>query len=386
MAWIYAFAVSDVYQDLFEEGSYVGKGIYDVDVVELAMGGRIPESTVLSHDLLEGIFARAGLASDIEVVEEFPSRYDVAAARQHRWTRGDWQLLPWIFGWGPGAHGNGARGNGARSIISGIGRWKLLDNLRRSLSAPAALLAFIVGWLMPIHAALAWTGFLVFTIAFPPLLPVLAGIVPRRTGVSLRNHLKGLTGDLELGVLQSGFLLTFLGHQAWLMTDAVIRALYRQFIARRSMLEWTTSAQTNEDAQFDSRALWAQIAASAAFAGVAGAAIVLGGRGAWPIAVPFAALWLFSPVIARLASLPPSSAGHVTPTDADDKALRLIARRTWRFFEIFVTASDNMLPPDNFQETPIRSWRIGLRRQISASIFSPSSRHAISAGLATPTR
>jgi cyclic beta-1,2-glucan synthetase len=343
----YAFAVSDVYQDLFEEGSYVGKGIYDVDVVELAMGGRIPESTVLSHDLLEGIFTRAGLASDIEVVEEFPSRYDVAAARQHRWTRGDWQLLPWIFGWGSGRHENAGR-----SEIPSVGRWKLLDNLRRSLSAPATLLALLVGWLMPIHAALGWTAFLVFTIAFPPMLPALAGIIPRRAGVSMRNHFKGLRSDFALGGLQSAFLLTFLGHQGWLMADAVIRALYRQFIAHRGLLEWTASAQANENIQFDYRALWVQIAASTAFAVVAGSIIVLSGHGAWPIAVPFTALWLLSPVVARFASLPPPSAGHLTLTDADDRALRLVARRTWRFFETFVTATDNMLPPDNFQEDP----------------------------------
>jgi cyclic beta-1,2-glucan synthetase len=343
----YAFAVSDVYQDLFEEGSYVGKGIYDVDVVERALQGRIPENLVLSHDLLEGIFTRAGLASDIEVVEEFPSRYDVAAARQHRWARGDWQLLPWIFGRGPGA-----RDDAERSAIPAVGRWKLIDNLRRSLSAPATLLAFIVGWLLPFHVALTWTAFLLFTIAFPPLLPVIAGILPRRVGVSMRNHLKGRGKDLALGLLQSAFLLIFLAHQAWLMVDAMMRTLYRQFIARRRLLEWTTAAQAAETAQFDPRALWIQIAASAAFAAATGIIITLTGHHTWPIAAPFAALWVLSPVVAWWASLPPPAAGHLPVTAADAHALRLIARRTWRFFETFVTAEDNMLPPDNFQEDP----------------------------------
>ncbi len=141
--------VSDVYQDLFEEGSFVGKGIYDVDVFETALHGQIPDNTVLSHDLLEGIFNRAGLATDIEVVEEFPSRYDVAAARQHRWTRGDWQLLPWIFG-----YARTDDGDMRRTRIPLMGRWKLTDNLRRSLSAPAALLAMLVAWLLPLHAAM----------------------------------------------------------------------------------------------------------------------------------------------------------------------------------------------------------------------------------------
>src|SRR6185437_2393612 len=138
----YALAVSDVYQDLFEEGSYCGKGIYEIDTFEAALGGQISESAVLSHDLLEGIFARAGLVSDIEVVEEFPSRYAVSVARQHRWVRGDWQLLPWIFGL------RGTVADGSRQIsIPLMGRWKLLDNLRRSLAAPASLLALLVAWL-----------------------------------------------------------------------------------------------------------------------------------------------------------------------------------------------------------------------------------------------
>jgi cyclic beta-1,2-glucan synthetase len=343
----YAFTVSDVYQDLYEEGSYVGKGIYDVDIFERALEGEIPESMVLSHDLLEGIFARSGLASDVEVVEEFPTRYDVAAARQHRWTRGDWQLLPWIFG-----HGTNASNATERTAIPATGRWKMLDNLRRSLSAPATLLAFIVGWLLPLDAAIAWTAFLLFTVAFPPLLPAVAGIIPRRVGVSFRNHLRGLREDLLLGLLQGAFLLTFLAHQAWLMVDAVTRALYRRFITHRRLLEWTTAAQSGENLQFDSRALWAQILASASFAIATGVIITRVAYETWPIAAPFAALWALSPVLAWIASLPPSPAGHLTVSTADADSLHLVARRTWRFFETFVTAEDNMLPPDNFQEDP----------------------------------
>ena len=343
----YAFADSDLYQDLFEEGSYAGKGIYDVDVFESAMEGRIPESRVLSHDLLEGIFARAGFAADIEVVEEFPSRYDVAAARQHRWTRGDWQLLPWIFGCGPGAQ------EGGQCAIPAIGRWKLLDNLRRSLSAPAALLAFILGWLLPYNGALTWTAFLLIMIVFPPLLPVFTRIIPTRRGVSMRNHLKGFGEDLALGLLQSGFVITFLAHQAWLVVDAVARAAHRQFITGRRLLEWTTTAQSAENTLFDSRAIWLQIAASCSFAAAVGILITFFGHKTLLIAAPFAALWVLSPVVAWFASLPPPAAGHLQVTTADAHALRLMARRTWRFFETFVTAEDNMLPPDNFQEDPV---------------------------------
>ncbi len=142
----YAAAVSDVYQDLFDEGSYTGKGIYDVDAFEAALARRVPDNSMLSHDLFEGIFARAGLASDVEVIEDFPSRYDVAGKRQHRWTRGDWQLLPWIFG-----------RPGGRVAVPAVGRWKMLDNLRRSLLAPSMLLALGLCWLLPMPAARCWS-------------------------------------------------------------------------------------------------------------------------------------------------------------------------------------------------------------------------------------
>ena len=342
----YALAVSDIYQDLFEEGSYSGKGIYEVDILQSALEARIPENAVLSHDLLEGIFARAGLVSDIEVVEEFPSRYDVAAARQHRWARGDWQLLPWIFGLGPKTHRD-SRG----TAMPLIGRWKLLDNLRRSLSAPAALLGMLVAWTQPLPVAAIWTAYIVLTIALPPLSGAIAGILPRRGGVSLSNHFRALRSDFVLGLVQSAFLITFLAHQAWLMVDAVGRTLFRLIVHRR-LLEWVTAAQTNDDAQFDQRALGVQIAASAVFAALAVALIAVAGHHTWALAAPFGALWVLSPAIARWASTPPPLTGHLSIEPADALTLRLIARRTWSFFERFVTAEDNMLPPDNFQEDP----------------------------------
>ncbi len=343
----YAFAVSDVYQDLFEEGSYVGKGIYDVDIFEAALDGKIQPNAVLSHDLLEGVFARAGLASDVEVVEEFPSRYQVAMARQHRWTRGDWQLLSWTFL----GHGGKRRENLPRSSIPLMGRWKLLDNLRRSLSAPTALLSMLIAWLQPLAIAEIWTSYILLTIALPPLLPAIIGILPRQRGISLRNHLRAVRGDFALGLLQIAFLVTFLAHQAWLMVDAIARTLFRLAIRRR-LLEWVTAAQASDNAEFDHRTLAMQIAASVAFAVLVGGAIALTGHDTWPIATPFALLWVLSPAVARWASLPPAAAGHLSIATGDELALRLIARRTWRFFEEFVTATDNMLPPDNFQETP----------------------------------
>jgi cyclic beta-1,2-glucan synthetase len=343
----YALAVSDVYQDLFEEGSFCGKGIYEIDGFEAALNGQIAENTVLSHDLLEGIFARTGLVTDIEVVEEFPSRYAVSAARQHRWVRGDWQLLPWIF-----CVSLTARDGTKLTALPLMGRWKLLDNLRRSLSAPAALLALLLGWLQPIRTAEIWTGYILLSIVLPPLLPAIAGIVPRRVGVSLRNHLRGLRGDFALGLLQSGFLITFLAHQAWLMVDAVGRTLFRLFIRRRHLLEWVTSAQSKDDSEFDRRGLILQIAVSVACAGLFGLILFVFDESSWPLALPFLILWVLSPFVAHWASLPPPAPGHLSVTPADALALRLVARRTWRFFEKFVTSEDNMLPPDNFQEEP----------------------------------
>lgn len=343
----YALAVSDVYQDMFEEGSWCGKGIYDVDSFAAALEGEIPENSVLSHDLLEGIFARAGLVSDIEVVEEFPTRYAVSAARQHRWVRGDWQLLPWIFDLG-----RKQSDRTRRTPIPLIGRWKLLDNLRRSLSAPAALLCILIGWLQPMPAGAIWTAFILLTIALPPLLPAIAGIASRGASVSIGNHLRRLRGDFALGLVQSAFLVTFLAHQAWIMTDAVFRTLFRLFIRRRYMLEWVTAAQSENDSQFDQRKLPVQILASLASAGVVAIVLFFLDRQSWPLAAPIVALWVMSPVVALWASQPPPSAGRLPIASNDALALRLVARRTWRFFEQFVAAEDNMLPPDNFQEDP----------------------------------
>jgi len=342
----YALAISDVYQDLFQEGSYVGKGIYHIDVFEAALDGQIPESRVLSHDLLEGIFNRAGLATDIEVVEEFPSRYDVSAARQHRWTRGDWQLLPWIFGL------NTVNNHGRRTSLPLIGRWKLLDNLRRSLSAPAALLAMLIAWTLPATAAFVWTAFIMSVIAFPPLLPAISSLKPPRIGVSLRNHFRAAARDFAIGFMQSAFLITFLAHQAWLMVDAVVRTLGRLLIHKKRLLEWVTAAQARRNSTFDRRDLITQMLASVAFAAGVALLIFFSGHHTWPVATPFAALWVLSPLAARWASMPPEADGHLSIAPRDVRTLRQIARRTWNFFEKFVTAESNFLPPDNFQESP----------------------------------
>ena len=344
----YASAVSDVYQDLFGEGSYAGKGIYDVDAFEAALADRAPDSTLLSHDLFEGVFARAGLASDVEVVEEFPARYDVGAIRHHRWARGDWQLLHWIFGRGPSQ----SRTPSSSSVLPAIGRWKMLDNLRRTLSAPAAVLALLVGWTLPLHAALIWTLFVVLTIALPTLIPVLAAIPPRRPGVTLSSHTRALGHDAGVAVTLSALTVAFLADQAWLMADAIGRTLWRLGVSRRHLLEWTPAAQAAIGPRLDLTGYARRMAGAIAIGGIAAIVALASGHGAWPVALSFAALWLASPAVARFVSLPAAAASRAPLTGDDAQALRRTARRTWRFFETFVTAADNMLPPDNFQEDP----------------------------------
>ncbi len=343
----YATAVSDVYQDLFDEGSYAGKGIYDVDAFESSLADRVPDGTLLSHDLFEGTFARSGLASDIELVEDFPSRYDVAVARQHRWARGDWQLLPWILGRGDAAPA--APGRRALTLIS---LWKMLDNLRRTLSALATIVALLVGWLLPATAGLLWTGYIVLMIALPAFLPVIAGLLPAHSGITWRSHWHAVREDISLALLRTGFVVTFLAHQAWWTTDAICRTLYRLFLSHRDLLQWVTAAQDSQAATQGIRGAYRRMSGGVACALIAAALVADVRPGMWRLAAPFLALWLASPALAVWLSLPPAIAGRLSPGDPDRNTLRLIARRTWRYFEEFVTAEDNALPPDNFQQDP----------------------------------
>jgi len=342
-----AFAVSDVDQDLFREESYIGKGIYDVDVFEAALGEGGTENALLSHDLLEGTFARARLVPDVEVVEEFPSRYDVASARQRRWARLDWQLLPWIFSRGPHTGGGPER-----RAIPLIGRWHMLTHLGRTLPAPAVFLALLAGWTLPLPATAMWTGFIVATVAIPPLLPVVAGLVPRRRGLSQRRHWHAVASDVALALLQIALLLTLVAHQAWLMTDAITRTLSRLFVSRRRRFEWMTAARLTASGRLTLRGMYRWMSGGVVLAAAAAVLVARLAPRSWPIAAPFLLLWVLSPVVARRASLPRGFAGAKPISDADARVLRLTARRTWRFFETFVTAEDHGLPPDNVQEDP----------------------------------
>ena len=341
----YAAAVSDVYQDLFGEGSYTGKGIYDVDAFTAALAGRVPENSLLSHDLIEGIFARAGLATDIELFEEFPTDYEVASARQHRWARGDWQLLPWIVGVDAAA---GIR----RTRLPLIGTWKMLDNLRRTLSAPAAWLTLVASWLLPHSRPAMWTAFVLVTIALPALLPAFGDVIPRRSGISKRTHFRAMGRSFAIALSQIGLAVTFLAHQAWLMTDAIGRTLVRLYLTRRTLLEWTTAAQSKSAMSREITGVYRRMRGALVLAVAGGVLVAVTRPDRAALAAPFLLLWALSPLVARWVSRPPRSSPIPLLSPQDARTLRSTARRTWRFFEAFVGPADSDLPPDNFQEDP----------------------------------
>jgi cyclic beta-1,2-glucan synthetase len=343
----YAAAVSDVYQDLFGEGSFTGKGIYDVDAFEAALADRVPANALLSHDLFEGVFARAGLVTDIDLFEEFPNNYEVAVRRNHRWVRGDWQLLPWLLG-----QRAGKPGNRQWSRIPVQGRWKMLDNLRRSLSAPSSFLLLVSAWTLPAVPPGLWTSLVVTALVLPVFLPVLDGLVPRRHGFSKRSHLRATVRDVRLASLQVLMALATLAHRARYITDAVLRTLGRLCITKRRLLEWVPAAQASYGVDLTLRAFCWHLRWSLVLAASAAVLVGLFAPEAWPVAGPLLLLWGLAPVLAWRLSVPTKPAEGSRLSADETRTFRLIARRTWRFFETFVTASEHALPPDNFQEDP----------------------------------
>jgi cyclic beta-1,2-glucan synthetase len=343
----YAGAVSDTYQDVFGEGSFTGKGIFEVDVFNAALEDRFPENTLLSHDLLEGSYVRTALASDIEVLDDQPASYISHCARLHRWVRGDWQTLPWLFGRVPTPSGT------ERNPLTALHRWKIADNLRRSLSAPLGI-AFAIGgfMLVPGHAVL-WLAISLAVFFFPLLFGFVDGVVLKRGEQDTYRNRSVFFEDLKRDALRTLLTVAVMPHQAYLMTDAIARALWRMTVTRRGMLEWETAAEaerrlgTTRLGAFVKR-MWP---ASAVTAGAALAIGALSGAPALLAAAPLLALWFTSPLAAFVASRP-TPVREPELTASDFLAMRRVARKTWRFFESFVTPEDHYLAPDNFQEDP----------------------------------
>lgn len=344
----YTTAVSDIYQDIFDEGIFTGKGIYEIDIFRRVLEDRIPDNTVLSHDLIEGCHLRAGLVSDIELVDGYPARYNSYSSRQHRWVRGDWQLLPWLAG-----RVRDREGNRIENRLSGISKWKIIDNLRRSLLYPSLLLLFLAGIGLLPGDDLVWTGFVIFVTASPLatglLNSLMAGSLRFRPNKSNTTVITGI----KAACYQSLLLFMFMPYQAYLMLDAIIRTIFRVCFTHRNMLEWVTAADVEASIKNDPgsffRKMWFTIPLALATLLLA----VQSSQRSLFAAVPVAVLWLAAPLAAFRISKPYIKRQNRL-SEADSTMLRRIARKTWRYFEDFAVEGENYLPPDNFQEDPPR--------------------------------
>jgi cellobiose phosphorylase len=351
----YTTAVSDVYQDLYGEGSFTGKGIYDVDAFERATHGRFPENTLLSHDLIEGNYARAGLASDIVVYDDYPARYLTFTRRKHRWIRGDWQLLRWLTNRVPGPDGP------EPNRLSLLSRWKILDNLRRSTVELAQLAFLIAGWTVLPGDPLRWTLLGLGAIAAPHVLAFLLAMARPPMDKSWRAYYAAVGHDAATGLQQAALAIAFLPHQAWVSADAILRTLWRLWVTRRQLLEWQTASQTERlvagGAGAAWRTMWPAVALPPVLLGVATGASALGigdGVDLLPLigaAGPLLLLWSVSPSIAHAISAPAVRRERRLPASSRTAAMRY-ALLHWRYFDRFVTQDTHWLAPDNFQEDP----------------------------------
>ena len=341
----YTRAVSDVYQDLFAEGSFVGKGIYDVDAFEHALDGRFPDNSVLSHDLLEGCYARAGLVSDVQLYEDYPARYGVDVKRRHRWIRGDWQLLPWLL---PTVRrGDGRR---ERNPLSALSRGKILDNLRRSLVPTAMLALLLLGWLM-LAQPLAWTLWILSIVLLPPLLAAARDLLLKPEEMSLALHLRQAAAAGVAGLRRAPVVLACLPYEAWFSLDAIVRTLWRLGVSRRRLLQWAPSSEVERTAAVGWWASLRSMAVAPACALGTAIAIAVFNPAALAVAGPVLALWLVSPLLMEWLGQPRARKAASLSVDQTDFLGRL-ARRTWLFFETYVGPADHWLPPDNMQEHP----------------------------------
>jgi len=343
----YTRGISDVYQDVFKEGSYIGKGIYDVDAFEKAIGGRFPENAVLSHDLIESCYARSALVTDVELYEEFPSRYTADIKRRHRWIRGDWQIAQWLLRRVPGGD--------VRDVdnpLSALSRWKIFDNLRRSL-VPLALLLLLVGsWTLLPGFSGRGTLLVVAIIAAPALLTAAYDVTRKPRELHLVLHVRSLAASIGRRFGQILLTIVLLPYDAYVSTDAIVRTLVRVMVTRRRLLEWMTSGEAEKEAGLGLWSFYATMWFEPFLAVVLTAALAVWEPWRLPFASPMTALWFLAPLFAWRISQsidlkPERLAG------SQELFLRATARKTWHFFETFVTAEENWLPPDNYQEEPV---------------------------------
>ncbi len=347
----YTRTVSDVYQDVFEEGSFIGKGIYDLDIFERALKGRFPEGKILSHDLWEGCYARAGLLSDVELYEDYPFRYSADVKRRHRWIRGDWQLLGWLWSKVPAA--DGRRQKNTLSLLS---QWKLLDNLRRSFVPVSLLIILLMGWTI-LSAPWFWTEIVIGIIFLPALIISILDVFRRSKDVWLEQHLKTVAYSAGWRFVHKAFTLACLPYEAFFSLDAIVRTIMRMLITRKRLLEWSLFVDKDGcrmDLMNSFRLMWiAPVTATLVFIYLAVSdPLALG------IAAPIMLSWFFSPVIAFWISRP-LTRPQAKLSPEQFLFLRKLSRRTWDFFEKFVGPEDHWLPPDNYQEN--RAERIAHR-------------------------
>jgi cellobiose phosphorylase len=348
----YSRVVSDVYQDLFGEGSFIGKGIYDVDAFERALKGRLPENRILSHDLLEGCYARSGLLSDLQLYEEYPSQYSADVSRRRRWIRGDWQLVPWLLPRVPGFSGRREK-----NPLSALSLWKLFDNLRRSLMPAALTLMLLLGWtaLSPLWF---WTVSVIGIILIPYLITCVLDLLQKPSDVRLNQHLAATVGCASEHFAQAAFTVACLPYEAFFSLDAIIRTAGRMLVTHRRLLEWIPSGDLTGNRRTDfagfCRTMW--IAPAVATAAVIH--LMLSRPAALGVAGPILGLWFASPFIAWWISRP-LARRTARLTAGQTVFLRKLSRKTWRYFETFVGPEDHWLPPDNYQEHPVA--RLGHR-------------------------
>ena len=342
----YTRAVSDVYQDLFSEGSFIGKGIYEVDAFERALAGRCPENRILSHDLLEGCYVRAGLLSDVQLYEENPSCYSVDVSRRHRWIRGDWQLAGWLL---PRVPGPGAQRQ--KNPLSGLSRWKLFDNLRRSLVPSALTLMLLLGWTV-LSPFWLWTLAVIGIILIPPLLAAILDLFQKPEDVLPEQHVAAALRSAGRHIVQTVLTVACLPYEAFFSLDAIVRTIWRMLVTRKRLLEWSPSSNQDRDRRTGLVAYCRTMWVGPVLATASVIYLTLSEPSAFDVAMPILGLWLSSPVVAWWISQP-ITRREVYLMGDQMVFLRKLARKTWAFFEEFVGPDDHWLPPDNYQEHPV---------------------------------